>query len=88
MKNFKLETRIVDLQEYIELTGYGTAEAVFEEFGFVAQEYAYTVVTTEDDDLWRRCFAPIICGNYEEAVARTVTIMVEDYKHYINITRN
>lgn len=83
MRNLVLETRIVDLQEYLELAGFANAKEALEEVGFVAQEYAYSVGTEADDGYYARSFAPVLGGNYKEAVAGTVNIVVEDYRYYL-----
>lgn len=84
MDKLKLETRICDLREYLELTGFANAKEALEEVGFVAQEYAYSVGTEADDGYYVRSFVPVLGGNYKEAVARTVNIVMEDYRYYLD----
>lgn len=84
MRNLTLETRIVDLHEYLELAGFANAKEALEEVGVVAQEYAYSVGTEADDGYYVRSFAPVLGGNYKEAVARTVDIVMEDYRYYLD----
>lgn len=84
MRNLVIETRICDLQEYLELAGFANAKEALEEVGVVAQEYAYSVGTEADDGYYVRSFAPVLGGNYEEAVARTVGIVMEDYRYHLD----
>lgn len=83
MRNFVLETRIVDLHEYLESAGFANAEEALEKVGFVAQEYACSI-GTEADDYYVRSFAPVLDGNYKEAVAKTVDVVMEDYRYYLD----
>lgn len=83
MKDLVIETRIVDLQEYLELAGFANAKEALEEVDVVAQEYAYSVGTEADYGYYVRSFAPVIGRNYKKAVARTVDIVMEDY-FYLN----
>ena len=75
MQELKLNIRICSLEEYMELTGIENCEQLLQEFGVVAKEYAYCkkVHSTYNE----RCFAPVIAGNYKEAIQRAIDCIME-----------
>lgn len=77
MQELKLETRIVGMLEYLELIGM-TAQEAMEDFGVLAQEYAYTTAYVAGR-FWERCFAPVVRRNYEEAVQYNTRMLLEHY---------
>lgn len=77
MQELKLETRICGMLEYLELISM-TAQDAMEDFGVLAQEYAYTTAYV-GGKFWGRCFTPVVRRNYEEAVRYTTGQLLQDY---------
>jgi hypothetical protein len=62
----------------MDLIGIGSVYELLQEFGVVAEEYAYTI--DRNVDYTARCFAPVIDKNYEEAIQKTVQNLLRNYK--------
>lgn len=77
MQELKLETRFIGMLDYLERVCM-TAQEVMEDFGVLAQEYAYTIAYVGEEFIGR-CFAPVIGHNYKEAVQYTTNFILEEF---------